>query len=314
VSLKRTLFNLLAPPFDRLCGFKPASHKPLFIVGHGRSGTTWVGRTFSQHPGVLYYNEPCHFGHRSAEERYENFFSYVTANGHAGPYKRHLDAAMSGRSLRKSAEWLMDHRKVGRRLLGPYRVVVKEVATIMSVDWIRSEYAPDFLVLFRHPCAVALSELQQGIDVEMSKRKLLGLTRLFADHLGPYETLIRKAVRPYEIFGAVYGARNRILANFVERHRIETVLLYEELSRDPLQVFARLFGSFGLDMPQEVKTYVSSTTSTEIGGLYGTTKDSAAHIARWKQVLTAEEALQVRDFVLPFGLPWYGKADEYLLS
>ena len=35
---------------------------------------------------------------------------------------------------------------------------------------------------------------------------------------------------------------------------------------------------------------------------------------KWKRILTQEEAFQVRDFVLPFGLPYYHDPADYLLT
>jgi hypothetical protein len=314
VSPQRALFELLRPPFDGIAAWNRPREKPLFIVGHGRSGTTWVGRTFSRHPLVLYYNEPCHFGHESKDGLYSNFMTYVRTNEDAGLFKRHLDTAMSGRLLWKSAEWARQRGKVLRRLSGPYRIVIKEVASLMSLEWVRRQYAPEFLVLYRHPCSIALSEVERGIDGAYSRDKLLGLTALFADHLHPYEAVIRKARRPYELFGAIYGARNRILANFVERHGIDAVFLYENLCTSPSDRFRELFERYGLDLPADVASYIAKHTTTEEPGEYNTTKDSLAHMEKWKRILTQEEAFQVRDFVLPFGLPYYDDPADYLLT
>lgn len=306
--------SLKSKIFDCAAGFNRSSTKPIFIIGHGRSGTTWVGDTFEKHERVLHYNEPARYGFKDKERQYDNFLAYTTNNETAGYIKERLDAAMGGYFLADSAVWLSDRQKVKLRLMGDYRLVIKEVATIMCMEWVYRTYSPDVLILYRHPCSVALSEKERDIDAELSRKILLSKDELFRDHLEPYRALIERAKRPYEVYGAVYGARNRVLANFAEKYKIKNVLLYEDLATDPIAKFSEVFGWFGLEYTEDIKTYVQENSSSSKQGFYTTTKISAAHRERWKQKMTAAEASQVAEFVLPFQLPCYDRAEDFLIS
>lgn len=304
MSLKSSLFDLAAK-------LNSPTHKPLFIIGHGRSGTTWVGDTFAQHQSVLYYNEPTRFGFKEKERKYGNFLSYVADSANADYFKDRLDASMGGFFLTDSAVWFKENAKIKRRLTGKYRVVIKDVATIMSIEWVYRTYSPDVLIIYRHPCSVALSEIERDIDIDLTKRILLGNKQLFNDHLEPYRSLIEKAQKPYEVYAAVYGARNKVLTNFEAKHKIKQVLLYEDLASDPIKVFPEIFSWYGLDFPEQLKTYVSENTSNSKEGFYTTTKKSSDHKERWKRKMSAEEAEQVAEFILPYQLPYYNKPEDF---
>lgn len=51
----RIAMNLLAWPLLRI---RPVVTRPILVVGHDRSGTTWLGRTLGCAPAALYIHEP----------------------------------------------------------------------------------------------------------------------------------------------------------------------------------------------------------------------------------------------------------------
>ncbi|MGD8307147.1 MAG: hypothetical protein PVF17_10875, partial [Ignavibacteria bacterium] len=140
------LLNPLLSPFR-------VRNKPIFITGHGRSGTTWIGDTFKQAPGALYYVEPCN-PKVVKTGNYSHWFRYVPADSNDSYFESCLDPAFKG-LIAAGSTWL---KQPYRRFLTGKRVIIKEVAALLLLEWVYKRYQPDVLFVFRHPCAVALSE------------------------------------------------------------------------------------------------------------------------------------------------------------
>ena len=283
------------------------SEKAIFITGHGRSGTTWIGNTFSQAPGVLYYNEPCN-PDAVRGGNYSDWFRYVRPDENDSFFESCLESSFKGLITYRS-NWLK--QRPYRRLLPGYRVVIKEVASLMSLEWVYKSYQPKVLVVVRHPCAVALSEINKGTPVERPIMEMLRQTDLLEDHLKPYISIMKSAKRPYEIYGAVWGARNRVIANLIPHYPEWKVIFYEDLCKNPLVCFYELFDHFNLNWGSKVKKFINRTTTEEELGTYSVSKVTDKQINKWKKEMSRSEIEQVRSFVEPFNLSFYSLESDW---
>src|SRR5690606_25463357 len=75
---------------------------------------------------------------------------------------------------------MLPRRHLVRRLAGRARIVVKEVAAVMATVWIYERYRPQTIVVYRHPCAVCLSERERDVDAVGSIREILAQPALRA--------------------------------------------------------------------------------------------------------------------------------------
>ena len=58
------------------------------------------------------------------------------------------------------------------------------------------------------------------------------------------------------------------------------------------------------DWTEELRRFVSDTTSTHRDGYYATSRVSASRIGRWKSELTPEQIVQTLTAAAPFGVPF----------
>jgi hypothetical protein len=293
---------------DRLMALWQVSARPILVVGHGRSGTTWVGEVLGMSQGGLYYHEP--FATRQSGDVDIDYWFHYIPPGASDPsgLEPALDPAFAG--LRCAGRrW---QHPSWTRLLPGYRVVVKEVAALMSVEWIARRYRPKVVIVVRHPCPVILSELEQGTSPEDSIMALLRQRELFRDHLEPWRRSIEAASTPFEKLAAVWAARHRVIANAINRNRDWLVLSYEPLCLDPQKVFRWITYRLGLVWTCDLENYVEYTSSRNVPGHYKSVRISRLQPEKWKARITATEAESVRKMVERFRLPFYTSNDHWV--
>jgi len=283
--------------------------RPILILGHGRSGTSWVGDIFAAARRALYYFEPCS-PDISGKGDFDMWFRYLRCGARDELFEQALDAAFRGLPF-PGQRW---NRARWHRLLPGYRIVVKEVAAFMAAEWLHARYKPEMLIIIRHPCAVVLSELGQGTPPEDSMREMLGQPELFEDHLNPYRSMMEKASTPFEILGAMWGARHRVLANNLSRHAEWQVVFYKDLCANPVAEFQRLFRHFGLLWTKAMEQYVIERSTGHTSGLYSVRRNSVQQIDKWKQSMTSADVNAVRHYVEPFDLPFYRSDADWALD
>jgi hypothetical protein len=294
---------------SRLAHFNPIlanlqiGKSSLLIIGEGRSGTTWIGQTFSQSPDVLYYVEPCNpdnneHGNPTA------WTNYVSPGERDWYYEHYLKSAFQG-LISPGQTW--SRQNFRRRLYPGYRFVIKEVATFMSLEWVYHNFDPNVLVVLRHPCGVALSNLERNAHLEeQSRLKLLKQnTALVSAHLKPYMETIEKAQTPLEVSSVIWAIRNRVFADIYEQHSNWHLLYYEDLCESPKSTFRSLFERFDIPWSEAVDQFITQKTSSEEPGTFSTGRITQKQIDKWRRRLSSDEVGQVYSMVAPFNLPFY---------
>jgi hypothetical protein len=163
----------------------------------------------------------------------------------------------------------------------------------------------------RHPCAVALSEKKKNTQIDRPIKEILRQTDLIEMHLKPYVNVLKKAKTPFEIYGAVWGARNRVIANLIPNYSEWNTIFYEELIRDPIGYFRKIFDNFNLSLTDKVQKYINMSTNEQKPGIYSTFRIAKNQIDKWKREMTPDEIEQVRNFVEPFNLPFYSLESDW---
>jgi len=285
-------------------------NKPIFITGHGRSGTTWIGNTFKQAPGILYYGEPSNPKVVKGGE-YSHWFRYVRPDENDPYFESCLNRAFKGLITYGRGWWVT---RPYRRFLPGYRVVIKEVAPLLLLEWVYKRYQPEVLFVLRHPCAVALSERNKSTSVERPIKEMLKQPDLVEDHLKSYITVMEKAKTPFEVYGALWGARNRVIMDLVPKYPEWKILFYEDLCENPIQRFQELFDNFNLTWTDKVQKYINRTTTEKKPGTFSTFRVTKNQTDKWKREMTSSEIEQVRTFVEPFNLPYYNQESDWALQ
>jgi len=293
------------PRVNRILCELDYGRRPILVCGHARSGTSWILRTLGRAPEALVYPEPFL---STCGETPATLAGYVPTGASAPGVAEQLDAAFAG-LITTHRHWRAKSPKLARRILGGFRVVIKEVATLMYIEWVAERYDPVVLIPVRHPCPVVLSQLDRGNYAPGWLNAMLGNERLMADHLEPFRAIMEGATSPLEATAAQWAGLNRVMATQLERHPDWLVVPYEPLARDPIGGFRALYDLVGLRWTRGVQRYVTRNTTTPDDDRYTTTRVSADRIDAWRQTMTVDEVARVRAIVEPFDLPWY-RADE----
>lgn len=285
------------------------SGRPIFVTGNGRSGTSWIGETLGKAPGVVYYREPCNLP--MTEHSDDTVWArYVPPGGRDTFFESRLS-----RSFRGLVE---EHdpapfRALARRWNGPYRVLVKEVATFPSVEWVARRWKPEVVLVVRHPCACALSVGNAALDRTEHAR----LTHLLEDdrrkegHLESYREHLRSAKTPLEVSAAIWSAKSVIVSNAHARHDDWRLVRYEDICDDPLGSFQSLYGELGLSWTQEVETWLKKATSESSEGAFSTRRVTALQRDAWRRTMTPRQIDEVRRIVEGTDLPYYASDADW---
>lgn len=255
-------------------------------------------------PHALYYFEPC--GRPiNKEGQPGGWFRYLRPGQSDEQVEQACDAAFGGLPF-PDRRW---QRGAWRRLVPGYRIVVKDVATLMATEWVAQRYRPHVLVVVRHPCAVVLSALRQGIVAEPYMAALHRNVELRQDYLNRYHDVIRTAATPVQVLGAIWAVCHRVLGDGLSRHADWAVVNYEALCAEPVGEFRAIFSLLGLHWNRAVEEYVIRSSSRHVPGLYSGVRVSSQQIGKWRTEIEKSDLEVIRHYVRAFDLPFY-RSDE----
>ncbi len=137
--------------------------QPVFVLGFGRSGTTWISELISKFSGGLILFEPLH--PCVAEFSEELTYRPIACRRESILMKSHLSGILAKQRREK---WLLrghipvslDH--VPDNLVDLFwrecQVLgFKEIRANFMIDWLHSEFGARIVFIVRHPCAVIAS-------------------------------------------------------------------------------------------------------------------------------------------------------------
>jgi hypothetical protein len=256
---------------------------PIWIVGDGRSGTTWVTNAVNYRNTYRYLFEPFHPDFVPAAAPFGKY-RYLRPGERQDDAHEFAAAVFDGRVL---------HRRVDKlnRSFVYSGLLIKDIFTQLALGW-TDEWFPDVrkILLLRHPFAVALSKVDRSEwrwvrDPDV----LLGQPDLVADHLGPFADVLRAADTEFERHVAIWSAVHRVPLAQLAPGRV-LLVFYEEMLADPAETLARVRTFIGASSDdtsdprlQRVLERASETSGVESG------RDSTRGIDDWRARLAPEE-------------------------
>lgn len=303
---------------------------PILIAGLGRSGTTWTGKIFDSHPGVLYRNEPDReprikqlsvADSAGTDEFQQRFFDFLKQV----PFTRQPNTIGILPIFRKQYETLLEFlvrrhltlllRSAGKVVgdvslphfltsarIARQRLVWKSVSCVRDLGFISRAY-PELHILFvvRHPCGMIASRV---------RGEARGDFKSIRDGKGTYRRLERLLDSPC---GADIDLSNRSLQELtsIERHAVRWavdnqkamsdldgmpnchVLRYEDLCNDPLGVTRSLFDKLHLDWNRQTEQFVLSSTSAHHSRYYSLVKNPQQAANAWRDELSAPDQQRI---------------------
>lgn len=285
----------------------PASRKPpIYLVGLPRSGTTWIGEVVNTSPGVKYFFEPFNF--RFIPEAIPHRQKYVHSTDQDEDFARYCRDAFAGKINHQHYKFHLNwiYKKIP---WFPGRVTIKDVNSLLALEWIDYHINPKIVMIMRHPCAVASSwfRLWGGPQKELETllEQLLKQPKLMRDYLQPFEELMRKAQGFWQQVGVFWGAMYYVALEQQKKHPHWLVVQHEQFCQQPIQAYRQLFEK--LDLPWSARTndFLSISTQKNSKNPFIPQRIPSQEAEKWKQELESWQIAEIRKFALPFGISYY---------
>lgn len=265
----------------------PMAQPMILVISMPRSGSTWVGETLARSPRASYLHEP--------------FTATLLDEGATGgTFQFPCDAPP--RCYWKVSERL--HSSLPKFRLGIVRypdqwqlsgrherqVVVKEV-NVLGLPWFLNEFQPRVIHLVRHPAAVSNSRSRLPWH-----ENLHGMFQPETiKHYGA--EWIDQTEDPWIVAGAVHGLAMSLTSQLLIDYPDSMEVTYEQLCQDPMVEFKAILDFCGLPFTDEVRQYIQSSTSEDVGretNPWGTSRESSTMHERWKHELEPDQVAQIR--------------------
>lgn len=276
--------------------------KPILITGAHRSGSTWVGKMISASSKVRYVHEPFNIGRSVLPPPFQTWFQYLDNKSDTSFQKRvlkylklFLDTAPV--AIIKTTPFL----KGPKRFLVEYRsrwirrTVFKDPIALMAAPWLFENLDCQVVVLVRHPAAFVASLKVK--DWKFDFDHFLSQERLMKTHLSEFSEEIKNySEKPIDIVSQgilLWNCFYKVVLEYKKEWGEEWYFaVHEELSKEPLVEFKKIY-TF-LDIPwgkhveeQVLKTTKSTTESNHV-------RDSLENIHTWKNRLSEEEIERIK--------------------
>jgi len=277
-------------------------------------------------PSVAYIQEPFNIHHRPGfcSAQFDRWYTYVSEQNGA-EYRRALQDCLEFR-YRPRAELAVAHspkdvarlvRDLGRTTA--YRVrrrrpLVKDPIALFSAEWLAATFHMDVVVMVRHPAAFAGSlkvahwdfPFQHFLSQPLLMQELLRHEEAIRIAARGELSLVEQAILLWNLI------HQRIL-DYRERHPDWLFVRHEDLSRDPLEGFARIYDHLQLEFTPAVQARIREFTHqgnpAEQRRLGALRRDSRANIWNWTTRLTDGEIRAVREGTEEVATRFYGAQD-----
>lgn len=301
--------------------------RPILVTGAHRSGTTWAGRMLAAADGVTCIHEPFHLKHRRgvldvATPRWFTYIEPANEHGYLGPvtdmlaFRFALGAEarqlLTGRDPRTTVRAIRSTRTARR---AAHRPLVKDPAALFSTEWLVERFGVAPVVMIRHPAAFAGSIVDRRWAFPFDH--LVDQPLLMEAHLAPFGDEIAAAARRAPPLLEQAALLWRILYGFVARlqddHPDWCFVRHEDLARDPLGGFERLYAHLGLDWTPGARATVEAHIAPEAPrhrpGNHDLVRDPEEVTRSWTRLLAPADVERLREQVGPAAARYYGDAD-----
>ena len=271
----------------------------IWLVGDGRSGTTWVSDLINWKKRYREMFEPFHPRLVKGMEHFA-LNQYLRPDDTDSKYTNTMYSAFSGRFRNER----VDSRNL--RLVFYCGLLIKDIFANLLIGWVNN-HLPEVKKVFiiRNPFAVALSKRRMKNSIWMTEpREFLKQKALCDDHIQPFEDVIASVGSDYvERQVMIWAIIHYVPFKQLSRNGIY-ILFYEELYSRPEEELLRLFSYLGGDGSTRVdRRLISRVRSpSRTAGKVSNIVRGDSPIAAWKSQLSAEQIDKGLKILERFGL------------
>lgn len=262
--------------------------------------------------GLTYANEPLSVSHRQGVlgNEVRHWYTYINEENEAQYLPAFQDLlALRYQLLREipSIRSPKDVLRMGRdaysfaagRVRG-WQALLKDPFASFCMPWFARRLNCQVVVVIRHPAGFASSLKRLGWPFQIED--LLAQPLLMRDQLEQDRPAL-EAVTPDDIIGRA-GLLWKVLYRNVHQAVTQNPDLisvrHDDLSRDPVSEFKKLYQKLGYDFTPAVENAILNSSSSENSTRLAKNKthsvklNSRANLDNWKTILTAEEVIRIR--------------------
>ncbi|MBE9047211.1 sulfotransferase domain-containing protein [Pleurocapsales cyanobacterium LEGE 10410] len=304
------------------------------IFGTGRSGTTWLGSIVSSHPEISYRFEPFH-RLQNAQAEISQAVDLIRSDTFSPKDLSQIYHCLSPaypecekppffakkfpiRAGRKFTWPLSRNNSLGayvfKRLYTPKEqpmLIFKEVDLVDILIRLIIQGGIPIVYIVRHPCAVVSSIIrgQKNSLMPSARRSVLG--SLLAKH----EPTLAKKYQPR--LNSLKVCEQEALLWLIDVGRAlracknsakGLVVIYEQLTQQPLVTSTKVFQHLGLDMTPESAAFIEESTNNSsssrikrgevgINSYFTVFRDPKIARDRWKKEMSQEDRTRVMEIV-----------------
>jgi len=286
---------------------------PILVTGSHRSGSTWTGLMLAAAPGVGYIHEPFNKEIRINvnSKPFEHQFQYLCEKN-AENYKEVLHRIIQYKyplagnitritTLKDFTNIIRDQGIFLKHRLKNLRPLIKDPHALFSAEWLYETFNMDVLVLIRHPAAFCSS-------LKIKKwyfgfNNFLTQPLLMKEYLAGFEEEIREQVKTQKniIDQAIllWNCIHHTISIYKQNHPEWLFVKHENLSRDPVNQFRKIYETFGLQFTDKAKARILESSGAhnpvEQHDKNEFVRDSEKNIYNWKNRLTKDEIELIRN-------------------
>ena len=276
---------------------------PIYLAGLPRTGTTWIASVLAATAGTAYFHEP--FNYRNVEESAPFAMRYLRAGELAPEFAAYCERCFSGRQRHRSV--IGRQPKWRRRLpFWPGRILIKDVHSLLALDWIDRRFGPRIVIVLRHPMAFADSwHRMAGDNSEQAIDRLLTQPALLEDYLRPFESHIRSMDDFWSRIGAYWGACYYVVLQQQRNHPEWIAVRHEDFFEDTTKRFRELCSRLDLAWTARTEGYLLKSNASDSGELYVPQRILAKEKDKWRKALNSQQMEAITRGAAPFNISAY---------
>lgn len=270
----------------------------VWVVGDGRSGTTWLSNLINYRGDYRYMFEPFHPAFVSVARGYP-LFHYLRPEATNPEFLELYRRIFSGHVRDERVDrynWRLAYRK---RL-------VKDVFANLFIKWADVHFpAVKKIWILRHPFDVAISKEKLKRWVWMVEPRELLLQRdLYEDHLQPFRSVIDGAQSYFEKQIVLWCVAHYVPLKQLHGAHVH-LAFYEDLCTNPESEIRRLLEFLGDDPPGESldpRLLAQFKTPSDMSREQSAIRTKDDLIGGWQRALTDQQVDAARQVLQAFGL------------
>jgi hypothetical protein len=297
--LKKRLRKRLVKQFFNLkfhLNLKRSNPKEIiWVVGDGRSGTTWVSNLINSRKQYRFMFEPFHPTLLPWIRKFIEF-QYIRPDNTSRYFLNRGRAVFSGQLQHPHIDRHNQHKC-------HHGLLVKDIHANLFINWVDVQFPHvKKVMILRHPFAVALSKMRLNRwNWSQDPEIFFSQPELCRDYLTGFEHVTERADSLFERYILTWSILHYVPFQQLNNRQIHLVF-YEELCTNPEQELSRLFSYLGepTNLEPEIRAMLKTPSRTSRG--HSAIISGADLINGWRKELTQEQVKRAVDILAVFGL------------